>query len=159
MQKAFPDKKLQLIHGKIKENKKQEIIKSFKKGETNILVSTTVIEVGIDVPEANIIIIESAERFGLSQLHQLRVRVGRSKKQGYCLLFTTDLKPKAKKRLTYFTHHQEGAKLAQLDMKLRGPGEIWGTQQHGFFNLKLANIFDKELVQKTHQAAKEALDL
>ncbi len=146
-----------LLHGQLKPTAKAKIVQDFTQGKIHLLVSTTVIEIGIDIPNANIIIIESAERFGLSQLHQLRGRVGRSTQQGYCLLFPSKLTPKAKTRLEALTQYHDGAKLAELDMKLRGPGEIWGTQQHGFFKLKLANIFDTDLVKKTYHAAQQSL--
>lgn len=149
--------KVALLHGNLSEEEKIKIIHEFKSGKYNLLTSTTVVEVGIDIPNANIMIIESAERFGLSQLHQLRGRVGRSNIQSYCLLFTSSESLKSNKRLDYFVKHNDGAKLAELDMELRGPGELWGTEQHGFFNLKLANIFDKELIKQTHDAAKSTL--
>ncbi len=156
-QEIFPKITIGLLHGQLKPSAKTDLISQFSQGKIKILVSTTVIEVGIDIPKANIIIIESAERFGLAQLHQLRGRVGRGQQQGYCLLFPSKLSPKAKERLQALTKYQDGTKLAQLDMKLRGPGEVWGTQQHGFFQLKLADIFDEQLVKATLQAAKLSL--
>ncbi len=159
LQTIFKPLKIGLLHGQLKPAQKTQLINQFSQGKIKILVATTVVEVGIDIPQANIILIESAERFGLAQLHQLRGRVGRSNQQAYCLLFPSKLTPKAQQRLTALTQYHDGAKLAELDMQLRGPGEIWGTQQHGFFKLKLANIFDQHLVETTLQAAKESLTL
>jgi len=113
------------------------------------LVATSMVEVGIDIPRANIMVIEDAERFGLSQLHQLRGRVGRGTKQGYCLLFSSSNPP----RLTYFKSESNGEKLALYDLDNRGPGELFGQSQHGFFNLRFASIYDTELLNITHQAA------
>lgn len=146
-----------LLHGKMNDLEKVNIIHKFGSGDIDILVATTIVEVGIDIPEANIMIIESAERFGLAQLHQLRGRVGRNKKQGYCLVFATSKTPKSVKRLQYFVSNYDGEKLAEMDMKLRGPGQVWGHKQHGFFNLKLADIFDHKLVKQTYLAATATL--
>ncbi len=157
LQNIFHPFKLGLLHGQLKADEKTRLITDFSKGKIKILVSTTVIEVGLDIPQANIILIESAERFGLAQLHQLRGRVGRSHQQAYCLLFPGKLTPKAKQRLEALTKYQDGPTLAKLDMQLRGPGEIWGTRQHGFFNLRFANIFDEQLVNQTLLAAKQSL--
>lgn len=152
IKKTFTGVNVGLLHGKLSEDEKSTVLNSFRSGKINVLVSTTVVEVGIDVPEATIIVIESAENFGLATLHQLRGRVGRSDREGYCLLFSQTSAEKAQKRLSYFTKTTDGEKLAKYDLKLRGPGEIQGTAQHGFLNLKLANIFDPDLVEKTKEA-------
>ena len=123
------------------------------KGKIDILVATPVVEVGIDIPNATIILIEAAERFGLAQLHQLRGRVGRGHRQSYCLLFTTNDNQLENRRLKYLTTTHNGLKLAELDMKLRGPGHLYGTSQHGFLNLKLASLTDTKLLEATKSAA------
>lgn len=157
LKKALPTLNIGLLHGKLKNQEKTDIINDFRSKMIDVLVATTVIEVGIDIPEANIIIIESAERFGLSQLHQLRGRVGRSDQQGHCLVFTSKPDTPNNTRLNYFVKHTDGKKLADLDMQLRGPGQIWGTRQHGFFNLKIASIYDTKLLELTHAAALSSL--
>ncbi len=143
---VFPDCKVALLHGKMKGKEKNEIMKKFKEKEYDILVSTSVVEVGIDVPNATIMIIEGAERFGLAQLHQLRGRVGRSDKQSYCFLFTSSKKDEEKYRLKYFANTNSGMKLAEFDLKMRGPGELYGTEQHGRTELKIADLTDIQLV-------------
>lgn len=155
--KLFPHQKVGLVHGQLKENEKNRIVDEFRRRELDILVATTVIEVGIDVPDANIMVIESGERFGLAQLHQLRGRVGRSNEQGYCLVFTSSNTPTSQKRLEIFSKTEDGEKLAELDMKLRGPGELYGFSQHGFFKLKIADVWDLELLESTKAAAQEML--
>ncbi|MDP3988414.1 MAG: ATP-dependent DNA helicase RecG [Candidatus Levybacteria bacterium] len=146
---VFPDKKLGLLHGKLKSKEKDEILKKFREGGFNILVATPVVEVGIDIPGATIIIIEAAERFGLANLHQLRGRVGRGDKQSYCLLFTESKNPQTIQRLKAMETMHVGAELSELDLKLRGPGEIYGTSQHGLPNLKISSFSDFSLIQKT----------
>jgi ATP-dependent DNA helicase RecG len=153
LQQIFPDLKLALLHGRMKSAAKEKAIKSFRQAKTQILVSTPVIEVGIDIPNATIIIIEDAERFGLAQLHQLRGRVGRGGKASYCLLFSQSNQPQVIKRLQQLETHHSGLKLAEIDLKLRGPGEIYGIKQHGFFQLKLASFTDQALIKLTRQAA------
>jgi ATP-dependent DNA helicase RecG len=156
-QKVFPDLKLGLLHGRMKNKEKNDVMDKFRKGELDILVSTPVVEVGVDIPRATIMLIEGAERFGLAQLHQLRGRVGRSNKESYCLLFTEILNDKSLQRLKALEKINEGIKLAELDLTLRGPGEIYGTAQHGFFDLKIASFTDKDLIEKTKTAAQEIL--
>ncbi len=148
----FPDLRVALIHGKLKSKEKDEIMHDFKDHKYDILVSTTVIEVGIDIPNASIIVIEGAERFGLAQLHQLRGRVGRSDVQSYCVLFTSDGVPTST-RLDFFAKTRNGMELAEFDFRLRGPGNIYGIEQHGESPLKVANLFDYELVSKTKSEA------
>lgn len=151
--KVFPDMKLGLLHGRLKSKEKNRVINSFRRGKIDILVSTPVVEVGIDIPAATIIVIEAAERFGLAQLHQLRGRVGRRGQQAYCLLFSQTPSRKVFKRLRALETITTGFELAEMDLKLRGPGEIYGTQQHGFYNLRIASFSDLTLIKKTRQAA------
>ena len=129
----------------------------YKKGETNILVSTPVVEVGIDVPNATIMVIEASERFGLAQLHQLRGRIGRGDKKSYCLLFTESKSEKVVSRLEALRKTLSGFELAELDLKLRGPGEYFGTKQHGFPELKIASWSDTELIKNSRDVAQKAI--
>jgi len=155
--RIFPDLRLGLLHGKMKSREKESAMTKFRQGELDILISTPVVEVGIDIPQATIMLIEGAERFGLSQLHQLRGRVGRSNKESYCLLFTDNPGGKTLQRLKALERINVGMKLAELDLTLRGPGEIYGTAQHGFFDLKVASFADLELIERTRKAAEEIL--
>lgn len=150
--KIFTDFKVGLIHGRMKAKEKEMVMSQFKDHQLDILVSTSVIEVGIDVPNANIILIEGAERFGLAQLHQLRGRVGRSDKQAYCFLFATKNEPAILHRLSFFSRTQNGMQLAEYDLKHRGPGEVYGVRQHGFINLKIASLTDFQLINQTKKA-------
>jgi len=147
--------KLGLLHGKIKSKEKEKILDKFKKAEYDILVATPVVEVGIDIPNATIIMIEASERFGLAQLHQLRGRVGRGDKQSYCLLFTDNQNAQSSKRLKGMETLYSGAALAELDLKLRGPGNMYGTNQHGVPTLKAASFSDTNLVQKAKYEAEK----
>ena len=156
-QKVFPDLKLGLLHGRMKSQEKNEVMQQFKEGLLDILVATPVVEVGIDIPQATIMVIEGAERFGLSQLHQLRGRVGRGSKESFCLLFTPSISGKSFERIKALERINIGSQLAELDLKLRGPGEIYGTAQHGFFDLKIASFTDLGLIEKTKRAAEEIL--
>jgi len=153
----FPDLKLDLLHGRMKSKDKQAAINQFKRKKTNILITTPVIEVGIDIPNATIIMIEGAERFGLAQLHQLRGRVGRGEAKSYCLLFPSVEKLTTLKRLKAMETNHSGFKLAQLDLRLRGPGELYGIKQHGFANLKIASFTNKQLISKTNRYAKSII--
>jgi len=157
LKKIFKGFKVGLLHGRLKPKEKQEVVDKFKKGEVDILVSTPVVEVGIDIPNATIMVIEAAERFGLASLHQLRGRVGRSYKKSYCLLFTESSSMDVTSRLTALRQSHSGAELAELDLKLRGPGEIFGLRQHGFSELKIASWSDFELIAKAKQAAEKII--
>lgn len=154
---TFPKLKLGLLHGKQKSKEKNEILDKFREGKIDILVSTPVVEVGIDIPNATIIVIEGAERFGLSQLHQLRGRVGRGTKESYCLLFSESRGPEAYKRLKALETMHSGAELAELDLSLRGPGQIHGTLQHGLPELKIASFSDFDLIKETRNQAEKIL--
>jgi len=149
----FPDLRLALIHGRVKSKEKDKILSEFKEGKFDVLVATPVVEVGIDIPNATIMMVEGAEHFGLAQLHQLRGRVGRSDHQSYCLLFTENEIPPVIRRLKSLERTDIGMELAEIDLKLRGPGEIHGTQQHGFADLIVASFTDLPLIQKTRAAA------
>jgi ATP-dependent DNA helicase RecG len=151
----FPNLKLGLLHGKMKAAEKEIILDKFRDKKIDILVSTPVVEVGIDIPNATIMLIEEADRFGLAQLHQLRGRVGRSDKQSYCLLFTSSKNETTIERLKALETIYSGATLAELDLKLRGAGEIYGTSQHGRQVLKVASFSDFALIDKTKKEAEK----
>ena len=157
----FPDVKAGIVHGQMKPLQKENAMQKFKKGETRILVATTVIEVGVDVPNASVMVIENAERFGLSQLHQLRGRVGRGADQSYCILMSSyKISNESRKRLETMVRTNDGFEIAEMDMKLRGPGDMEGTQQSGMgFDLKIANLGkDVEILQLARKIASEVLD-
>ena len=157
----FCDYKLSKLHGKMKPKEKDEEMRRFASGETQILVSTTVIEVGVDVPNASVMVIENAERFGLSQLHQLRGRVGRGASQSYCVLVTDyKLSEDTRKRMEIMTTSNDGFEIAEADLKLRGPGDMEGTQQSGIaFDLKIANLArDEQLLQLVREVARNVID-
>jgi ATP-dependent DNA helicase RecG len=157
LKSEFKGFKLGLLHGKQKATDKESVLEDFRKGNTNILVATPVVEVGIDVPNATIMIIEAGERFGLAQLHQLRGRIGRGTKKSYCLVFTTHKSGASNQRLSALTKPLNGFELAELDLKLRGPGELMGTRQHGFPELKIASWSDTELIKKSRDFAEKAI--
>ena len=150
--KVFPKLSIGLLHGRLKPKEKTAILDDFRNKKIDILVSTPVVEVGIDIPNATIMVIEAADRFGLSQLHQLRGRVGRSDLDSYCLLFTESAQELTLKRLKAMETIHNGPELAELDLTLRGPGEIYGTAQHGIPNLKVAHITDSTLIAEVRRA-------
>lgn len=153
----FKHRRVGLLHGKMKAAEKQAIMEQFVQHELDILVSTTVIEVGVDVPNASIMLVESAERFGLAQLHQLRGRVGRGSDQGYCYLVLSDSQPPSR-RLRALESSQDGFKLAEFDLQIRGPGAIYGTAQHGALDLRIAKLSDVVLIASARQSAQALLD-
>ena len=153
---VFPDLKVAFVHGKMKAKEKDAVMTAFAAHETDILVSTTVIEVGVDVPNAAVMVIENAERFGLSQLHQLRGRVGRGKHQSYCILISDNQNEETRQRLKVMTKTTDGFKIAEEDLRLRGPGDFFGQRQHGLPGLKIADIgCDTQLLQEARQAAED----
>lgn len=157
----FCDYKIGKLHGKMKPKEKEEEMRRFSTGETRMLVSTTVIEVGVDVPNATVMVIENAERFGLSQLHQLRGRVGRGANRSYCMLVTDyKMSEETRKRMEIMTTSNDGFMIAEADLKLRGPGDMEGTQQSGVaFDLKIANLArDEQLLQYVRDVAREVID-
>ena len=154
LQAIFPEFKIGLMHGKMKAKLKEEVMDEFVRGEINILVSTTVIEVGVNVPNANIMVIENAERFGLAQLHQLRGRVGRGKYQSYCIFMSASKSKETKERLDILNHSNDGFKIASEDLRLRGPGDLFGIRQSGLMNFKLGDIYqDAKILQMANEAA------
>ena len=145
-----PEFQISIVHGQMKPADKDYEMNRFANGETQIMVATTVIEVGVNVPNASVMIIESAERFGLSQLHQLRGRVGRGAEQSFCILMTGHkLSNDSKTRLETMTQTNDGFQIAEVDLKLRGPGDLMGTQQSGVLNLKIADIVKDNDILKT----------
>jgi len=155
----YPDYSVGMVHGQMKPSERDYEMEQFAKGRTQILVATTVIEVGVDVPNASLMVIENAERFGLSQLHQLRGRVGRGADQSFCILLTGDkLTHEAKKRIDTMVNTQDGFLVAEADLKLRGPGEFQGTRQSGLIELKIADIVrDEKILKSARQAAMDIM--
>ncbi len=154
---AFKHRRVGLLHGRMKADDKERVMKQFVDHELDILVATTVIEVGVNVPNATVMMVEDAERFGLAQIHQLRGRVGRSDHQGYCYLAPSDSRQPSR-RLRALESSSDGFKLAELDLELRGPGAIYGTQQHGILDLRVAKLSDTKLIAAARQAAQEFID-
>jgi ATP-dependent DNA helicase RecG len=154
----FPDLKVGMLHGRMKTEKKEKIMRDFRNGKIDILVSTSVVEVGIDIPNANLMMIEGAERFGLSQLHQFRGRVGRGEDQAYCFLFTDSPAKKTAQRLKALLLSENGFEIAEKDLEIRGPGEIFGKRQWGIPDLAMDSLKDVFLVEKTRNVAKELLE-
>ena len=161
MKEVFPDFKISMVHGKMKPAEKEEHMQKFVSGETQLMVATTVIEVGVNVPNASVMVIESAERFGLSQLHQLRGRVGRGAKQSYCILLTgVELSKTTRKRMEIMTRTNDGFEISEADLMLRGPGDIEGTVQSGIpFELKIADLAkDGQMLEIARNAAMDVLE-
>ena len=157
-EQVFPDLRVGLVHGRMKAKEKEAAMAAFTAGETNILVSTTVIEVGVDVPNASLIIIENADRYGLSQLHQLRGRVGRGKHQSWCVLVSDNRSPDTRARLKVLTQTNDGFQIAEEDLKLRGPGDFFGERQHGLPALRVADLeTDTRVLKEAQDAAAEVL--
>ncbi len=156
---GFPRRKIAALHGKMSSQDKQRIMHEFKDRRFDILVSTSVIEVGIDVPNATIIVIEGAERFGLAQLHQFRGRVGRSDEKSHCFLFTTNPAQAKNPRLLAMEKHDSGFLLAEIDLKLRGPGELFGLRQSGIPEFLAMSLMNPEIVLRARRAAERALKL
>lgn len=154
---VFPDLRVAFVHGKMKAKEKDAVMAAFSTGETDVLVSTTVIEVGVDVPNAALMIVENAERFGLSQLHQLRGRVGRGKHQSYCVLLSDNKNPETRERMKVMTKTSDGFKISEEDLKARGPGDFFGKRQHGLPQLRVADLAGDMRVLKEAQAAAEEL--
>ncbi len=157
-QKIFPDLKVGLLHGRMKPKEKEKIMKSFKSGKLDILVSTSVVEVGIDIPNATIMMVEGADRFGLAQLHQLRGRVGRSVFQSYCFLFTDSSSRKTHQRLKALIEAEDGFKLSEKDLEIRGPGDLSGKRQWGLPDLAMASLSDLTLIEATKKEAVAILE-
>jgi len=156
--RLFGKLKVGLLHGRLKAEEKTKVIKRFRNRDISLLVTTPVVEVGIDIPNATIMVVEAAERFGLAQLHQLRGRVGRGLSKSYCLLFTESPSEKALKRLNAMRQNLSGFELAELDLTLRGPGEIFGLRQHGIPDLKIASWRDIDLIKKAKEVVKLRYD-
>ncbi len=156
---VFPDVEVGLLHGRLATEEKEAVMESFKRGQTKILVSTTVIEVGVDVPNATVMVIEQAERFGLAQLHQLRGRVGRGAHQSYCVLVTGKLGDAGRDRIRTMVESSDGFKIAEMDLKLRGPGEFFGTKQSGLPALRIANLIrDHEILEIARSEAQQFVE-
>ena len=158
LKKMFPDLKIGLMHGRLKDRAKEKVINDFKDGKLDMLVTTPVVEVGIDIANATIMVIEASDRFGLASLHQLRGRVGRGTKKSYCLLLTENDNEKSQIRLQAMTKSNSGFELSELDLALRGPGEIYGTRQSGIPELKIADWSDLDLISQSREVAKEITD-
>lgn len=153
---AFPDLNIGLIHGKMKAEEKDTVMRDFLDRHIDVLVSTTVIEVGVNVPNSNIMVIENAERFGLATLHQLRGRVGRSSEQAYCIMISNQESELAKKRMKTMCESTDGFYISEQDLKLRGPGDFFGTRQHGLPEMKIANLaYDADILKLADEAAED----
>jgi ATP-dependent DNA helicase RecG len=155
----FPSLHVGLLHGRMSADEKDATMAAFKRGEIQVLVSTTVIEVGVDVPNANVMVVEHAERFGLSQLHQLRGRIGRGAAKSYCILMTGGkVSIEAQQRLDALVRTQNGFEVAEIDLEQRGPGEFFGTRQAGMPNLRVANLVrDRDLLEAARKEARYVL--
>lgn len=157
-EKVFPQFRVGLLHGRLSSSEKEAVIEAFRRRELDILVSTTVVEVGVDVPNASVMLVEHAERFGLSQLHQLRGRVGRGSDQAYCILMTSSESEEALRRLKVLEQSHDGFFIAEMDLRFRGPGEVMGTRQSGLPDFALASLMDdQEVLQLARQAAEQLI--
>jgi ATP-dependent DNA helicase RecG len=150
---VYPDLSVSLLHGRMAPAEKDAVMRAFRDWESSILVSTAVVEVGIDIPRADVILIEDADRFGLAQLHQFRGRVGRAGQQAYCLLLSESQSGEAQRRLKLLEATNNGLELAEADLRLRGPGDYFGTRQSGVANLRMAKIGDMQIVEAARQDA------
>ena len=157
-EETFPDLRVSVLHGKMKPKEKEKVMETFAAGESDILVSTTVVEVGVDVPNATCMVVENAERFGLSQLHQLRGRVGRGQAKSYCILLSEHPSEETRRRLKVMTRTNNGFEISQEDLQLRGPGDFFGQRQHGLPTLKIADLAcDMQLLEEAQSAARALL--
>ena len=147
-----------MLHGRLKNDEKDAVMQRFKAHETDILISTTVVEVGVDVPNATVIMIENAERFGLAELHQLRGRVGRGAYQSYCIMINTSETEKAAERLAILNSSNDGFKIAEEDLRLRGPGDVFGVKQSGEIEYRIADIYrDADILKEAAEAASKIM--
>ncbi len=151
----FPDLRVNFLHGKLKSKEKEEVMQAFAAGQTDILVSTSVVEVGVNIPNATVMMIEGAERFGLAQLHQFRGRVGRSDHQSYCFLFTDSISESVSERLKFFEQTLDGFVLAEYDLQTRGPGEVYGKTQSGLMSMRLATMQDTDIIKQARDFARD----
>ena len=156
-EEIFPDLKIVMLHGKMKPKEKEAVMKDFQENKINLLVSTSVVEVGVDIPNASLMIIEGSEHFGLAQLHQFRGRIGRSHYQSHCFLFSESSQTSITSRLKTLVKCNDGFHLAEMDLSLRGPGQFLGTKQSGIPDLVMSSLLNKEFIEKVHQQAKEML--
>jgi ATP-dependent DNA helicase RecG len=154
----FAHRRIGLLHGRMKADEKSTVMAKFAAGKLDILVSTTVVEVGVNVPNATVMLIEGADGFGLASLHQLRGRVGRSDKQSYCYLIGQADNPDSMARLRSLEKTHDGLRLAQIDLITRGPGQVYGKLQHGYFDLRMASLTDTKLVEQVREAAQAFLE-
>ena len=159
--KVFPDLRVALLHGRLDPQEKDLTMRQFQQGEIDVLVSTTVIEVGVDVPNATVMVVEHAERFGLAQLHQLRGRIGRGAAKSYCVLMTGGkISPEGDRRLKEMVRTQDGFEIAELDLELRGAGEFFGTRQAGLPELRVANLVrDRQLLELAKVEANRIVEM
>ena len=159
-EQVFPNLQVGLLHGRMPSAEKQAAITAFASGETQVLVSTTVVEVGVDVPEASVMVIDHADRFGLAQLHQLRGRVGRGAAASYCLLVNDSRNALARQRLEVLVRSNDGFEIAEMDLRLRGPGQVLGTRQSGLPDLALASLTDDgEVLEQARRVAQEIVSV
>ena len=155
---VFPDLRVAVLHGRMKAKEKESVMAAFAAGDSDILVSTTVVEVGVDVPNATCMVVENADRFGLSQLHQLRGRVGRGKEKSYCILLSDSRNEETRARLKVMTQTNDGFRIAEEDLKLRGPGDFFGQRQHGLPAMKIADLScDMRLLDEAQTAARQLM--